>query len=624
MGELKGMGTQATAAPSSGIGTASGAYAAPQAPAITLPKGGGAIRGIGEKFAANPVTGAGSLSLPIATSPGRSGFGPQLTLSYASGGGNGPFGFGWTLSLPSITRKTDKGLPRYVDAEDSDTFILSGVEDLVPAFRVDPDGTWVAGRPGYTRDPEGLWVRDAEGHPVVHEDEREGFGVRHYMPRVEGLFARIERWSKLDTPGDVHWRSISRDNILTLYGFDEGSRIADPGDPSRIFSWLICETRDDKGNGVLYRYKAEDGVGVDLAQAHERNRGPRHDARRTANRYLKRIYYGNRASLLDDADERPHFLDPSVIDAQIAGNGWMFEVVFDYGDHHPTAPKPQDDDARDEAGAPLYPWKLRPDPFSSYRPGFEVRTSRLCRRVLMFHHFPDESDVGPDCLIRSTDFVHSDELDPADVRNPIYAFLREASQTGYLRNDGGYDSRSLPPVEFHYSRPVVQATVEEVELEDLENLPSGLGGAYRWTDLHGEGVPGILSEQAGAWFYKRNLSPLPEPQPDGGGRLKVAFAPLETVALRPNVSLGVAEVMDLAGDGQPDVVVLGGTTPGLYEHDEAEGWLPYRPFAHQLKRDFRDPNLKFFDVDGDGHADLLITEHDARMLEPWDDCSVRR
>ncbi|HEU5226210.1 MAG TPA: SpvB/TcaC N-terminal domain-containing protein [Ktedonobacteraceae bacterium] len=52
------------------------------APSISLPKGGGAIRGIGEKFAANPVTGTGSMTIPIATSPGRSGFGPQLALSY--------------------------------------------------------------------------------------------------------------------------------------------------------------------------------------------------------------------------------------------------------------------------------------------------------------------------------------------------------------------------------------------------------------------------------------------------------------------------------------------------------------------------------------------------------------
>ena len=40
------------------------------------------------------------MTVPIATSPGRSGFGPQLALTYDSGSGNGPFGFGWSLSLP--------------------------------------------------------------------------------------------------------------------------------------------------------------------------------------------------------------------------------------------------------------------------------------------------------------------------------------------------------------------------------------------------------------------------------------------------------------------------------------------------------------------------------------------
>src|SRR3984885_13824624 len=104
---------------------------APTPPHVSLPKGGGAIRGIGEKFAANPVTGTGSLTVPIATSPGRSGFGLQLSLSYDSGAGNGPFGLGWTLTLPRITRKTDKGLPRYCDADEADVFLLSGAEDLV-------------------------------------------------------------------------------------------------------------------------------------------------------------------------------------------------------------------------------------------------------------------------------------------------------------------------------------------------------------------------------------------------------------------------------------------------------------------------------------------------------------
>ncbi|OOK81773.1 virulence plasmid 65kDa B family protein [Mycobacterium kansasii] len=108
----------------------SNAAAAP----LALPKGGGAIRGIGEKFGANPVTGTGSLSIPIPASPGRDGFGPSLTLTYDSGSGNGPFGFGWTLRLASITRRTDRGLPRYRDAAESDVFILADTEDLVPVL----------------------------------------------------------------------------------------------------------------------------------------------------------------------------------------------------------------------------------------------------------------------------------------------------------------------------------------------------------------------------------------------------------------------------------------------------------------------------------------------------------
>jgi hypothetical protein len=57
----------------------------------------------------------------------------------------------------------------------------------------------------------------------------------------------------------VHWRSISKDNILTVYGRDEQSRIFDPEDESksRIFSWLICESYDDKGNAIVYEYERQ-------------------------------------------------------------------------------------------------------------------------------------------------------------------------------------------------------------------------------------------------------------------------------------------------------------------------------------------------------------------------------
>ena len=122
------------------------------------------------------------MSVPIATSPGRSGFGPQLSLSYDSGAGNEAFGFGWSLSLPSITRKTDKGLPRYLDAEESDVYILSGAEDLVPVLQ-----------------PNGSRFEDKTSAP--------GYTIHRYRPRIEGLFARIERWTNQVTR-EIHWRSI--------------------------------------------------------------------------------------------------------------------------------------------------------------------------------------------------------------------------------------------------------------------------------------------------------------------------------------------------------------------------------------------------------------------------------
>jgi RHS repeat-associated protein len=572
------------------------------APSITLPKGGGAIRGIGEKFAANPVTGTGLMTVPIATSPGRSGFGPQLSLTYDSGSGNGSFGFGWSLSIPSITRKTDKGLPQYRDDQESDVYVLSGAEDLVP-------------------------VLEAGGTRFQDDTSAPGFVIHRYRPRIESLFARIERWTNVGT-GEIHWRSITRDNVTTVYGNDNNSRLFDPADssparPTRIFSWLICSSYDDKGNAILYEYAAENNDGVDLHQANERNRV------RTANRYLKRIKYGNCVSRL---------IQPNLSTAS-----WLFEIVFDYDEAHleevdldPARPEAQQyrfvrASAR-EGGS----WAVRPDPFSSHRTGFEMRTYRRCRRVLMFHHIPDlpTGEKGYDGLVRSTEFDYAD-LDysqPVAIEDELRhqgstrfaSFIRAVTQSGYMRDDSQamvvrndvqyatYLKKSLPPVQFEYSKAAIQDQVQEIDAVSLENLPAGLDGStYQWVDLHGEGITGVLTEQAGAWFYKRNLSPLPIRE-DGPEPVKARFAPVELVTSKPNLTLaGGAQFMDLAGDGQPDLVALEGPMPGLYEHDLKEGWQPFRPFTSRLNRDTRDPNLKFLDLDGDGHADVLITEDDA-------------
>jgi hypothetical protein len=204
----------------------------------------------------------------------------------------------------------------------------------------------------------------------------------------------------------------------------------------------------------------------------------------------------NEATKLDTAGNRPLFLTGNAP----GDAGWMFEVVFDYGDEPYTGSLPAADERvfvqSTISVSPGQSWPVRRDPFSTYRSGFEVRTYRLCRRALMFHHFPDELSVD-DYLVRSTEFTYDEK--------PIASFITSVTQSGYLRRqNGSYLKKSLPPVEFDYSKAEIQDEVRQLDAESLENLPAGLEGAnYQWIDLDGDGVAGILTEQANAWFYKR-------------------------------------------------------------------------------------------------------------------------
>jgi hypothetical protein len=271
-----------------------GTDSAAEGSAISLPKGGGAVSGLGEKFSPDLFTGTGNFSVPIAVPAGRMGLQPQLSLGYSTGSGNGPFGLGWQLSVPGVSRKTSRGVPRYVDAagagEDrADVFVLSGAEDLVP----------VAGSyPGRVR----------------------------YRPRTEGLFARIEHVR--DDSGN-YWEVRSKDGLLTRYGtprpagadpaWQDPATVSDPVDPARVFGWRITQTQDPLGNLIRYDYQPDRGQDNGHTWDHP---------------LLSRISYA-------DYGDRA---DPS----------FLVTVDFEY------EPEP------------------RPDPFSDYRSGFEIRTTRRC------------------------------------------------------------------------------------------------------------------------------------------------------------------------------------------------------------------------------------------------------
>ena len=498
---------------------------------ISLPVGGGAVRGIGEKFEANPVTGTASFSVPITISEGRGGFTPQLSLSYDSGSGNSVFGLGWSVGLPSITRKTDKGLPQYNDNADneSDTFILSGAEDLVPIL-----------------DNAKQFFR-----------EENGYKIYSYQPRTEGLFALIERWTK---DGISHWRTVSKENITSIYGFSANSRIFDPENSKKIFSWLIEKSWDAKGNLMCFSYKQENNENIENS-CYENFRLKKGVF---SNKYLQKVSYGNAEMCSLNGDYNGDF---------------HFNLLFDYG----------------ESESPNSLWLARSDAFSSYKSGFEIRTYRLCRRILMYHNF--ENSV----LVRSTELEYE--------KNKSFSLLKKITHKGY---DGALET-SLPPLTFSYTQAVVAESFKEVSEEMLKQLPSGVDGQnYQWADLHSEGVSGILTMNNNAWYFKPNYGSYPSPNsPEAQGG--IVFGSMRSEIPKPSAANNrktTFRLNDVDSDGYPELVIQGDGINGYYTRDEEGKWLNFRNFQDNPNINYNDPNLRFIDLSGNGLADIVISKGD--------------
>lgn len=521
-------------------------------PSISLPKGGGAIKGIDEKFSVNAVNGTSSFSVPLPSSPAR-GASPSLSLSYNSGAGNSVFGLGWNIGLPSIKRKTDKKLPEYSDETESDIYLFSEAEDLVPEFKKENDGSFSV---------------DASGDYVINErDSPDGLHkIRSYKPRIEGLFARIERWTEIST-GYICWLVNTRNNTTTLFGWSPASRIADPSDDRRIYEWLPEFVFDDKSNCSEYIYKSEDDKGFDPWLVHNANRY--NNGKITyANLYLSKILYGNQTAYKKFTDPRP------------AVNDYLFSTEFDYGEYDTNSPF-----------ARIKDWDYRSDAFSDYKPGFEIRTTRLCKRVLLFHHFTAAGEY--DGLVRSLDLGYDTgtELD--------FTFLISITSKGYInKSDGSYSAQSYPPMEFAYQKHEWNKEISLISSDNLINAPGGFDEKqYHFTDLYNEGLSGILSEDNGGWYYKSNM---------GGGKFETA----RLVSPKPGFAgLGSGlQLGDLNADGGRQFYSYDNSYKGFFELDDDNVWQGFRAFESMPSVNFKDENARFIDLNGDGRPEILISE----------------
>ena len=498
-------------------------------------------------FEVNPSTGSARAEVTIPLPSGRNGFGPSLSMSYSSASKNSLFGMGWSLAgLNFISIDIKNGLPKF---DESDQYAYNGSASLVPQM-VKKGTSW---------------------EQKVAETAQ--FWIYYYRSQQETSFMRFEKWvSKAD--GQFHWRTRSKNNIESVYGLAAAARIANPDDSRRVFLWLIETQYDHLGNCIQFQYVPENGDGVDALAPYEQSRLTNFHAAGFPQKYPERILFGNSQPILPDS-EVP------------ANNRWSFEIVFDYG-QYPSRP------LTSNQPAPGSVWAARLDPFSSYTGGFEIRTYRLCRRLLVFNNFDDLSTPT------SLTGIFACRYSEAAAGTTLAAM----TFTGVRRDlfNGTYTEKSVPELTFQYTQPAVARAFQGLAQQSVENIPQGLNQiGLRFVDVLSEGIPGILLETAGAWYYKPN-------QGDG------LFGKQEILLQKPAHTLGIYSLGDFDQNGNINLFSLSGRMAGFYEYDrQTENWSGFQTFANipQVEHSI------VMDVNADGILDLVVECEDKVVCYPF-------
>ncbi|AZF01045.1 Putative toxin subunit [Pseudomonas orientalis] len=518
----------------------------------TLPKGGAAIQGTGKGWGDIGSSGTASFEIALPISPAR-GYAPALSLTYQSGAGNGPFGLGWGVPQPAVSRRTSHGVPGYT------------MDDVL----VGPDAQiWLP-----ERDAEGAIISSTlasfNGSPLPG-----AYTVTRHFPRIESRFDRIEHWQSVtDTAG--FWLIQSADGSQHFYGKTPLARIADPDHTHHVAQWLLQESLNAHGEHIYYHYARET----------DNTRYPR-DCR--ARHYLESVCYGNFTA----REQEQLYLWQSDGKPDV---GWHFQLLFDYGeralepDQRPTYRK-------------IREWPARPDPCSDFAYGFELRTLRRCSQILMFHHFPKEARMGADPVLVMRLLL--------EYRTSSHVSLLSAVHEQAFDSAG--NSVSRPPLECLYQTS--QLKVDPSRYQAFSALPRLHDDArYHLVDLYGEGLPGVLYRADKIWYYHEPLRPQ---HPHTSDEVSYGAAvELTRVPVADSTRPFHQALADVDGDGRLDWLVAGPGMNGFFSLDEQRNWSAYTPFD-AFPSEFFHPQGMLADLTGAGRHDFaMIGPRSVRLYE---------
>ena len=231
----------------------------------------------------------------------------------------------------------------------------------------------------------------------------------------------------------------------------------------------------------------------------------------------------------------------------------------------------------------------RPDPFSNYRAGFEIRTRRRCT------HIEVHTDADEALLTRRYHLEYLDQLadDAGGALPPNGASL--LSRVRVVGHDGER-TEELPALDFRYA-PFEPGRKDLMPLGGRDLPAQSLGAAdLELVDLFGNGLPDLLQMNGSVRFWRNRgdgAFDLPRPMRDAPAGLQLAD---------PGVQL-----IDADGDGRTDLLVTKPQISGYFPQRFGGLWdrRSFQKHAFAPSFDLEDPEVRLIDLDGDGVTDAI-------------------